>query len=269
MNYTVRNLLVASALMLVGILAVTSFIRAERQQLSRDKQEVQVLVATKDIPAGTSAKELEAGGYLDTTEVLREDAPDSAIGKMSTIKGLVSNETIYKGEILTERAFDKTQGLAPTHQIKGNERLFTVPILAANDVGGLIKPGDHVDIAATLGDNEDQLNTILARDVEVIETPESLRPASAEADPEAPDAEGATKLYVLKATDREARNIQFGLSRSDEHQLFMWLRPSNGATETKLDPMYGPIVPRIEDSEVPVIKGGGVTNIYGPDTSVR
>jgi DNA-binding GntR family transcriptional regulator len=31
MNYTVRNLLVAAVLMLVGILAVTSFLRAERR----------------------------------------------------------------------------------------------------------------------------------------------------------------------------------------------------------------------------------------------
>ena len=54
MNYTLRNLVVASLLMLLGIVAVISFIRGERQDLSRGKQEVQVFVAAKDIPASTS-----------------------------------------------------------------------------------------------------------------------------------------------------------------------------------------------------------------------
>ena len=122
MNYTVRNLLVAAVLMLVGILAVTSFLRAERKDLEHGKQQIQVLVAAKDIPAGTSAKDLEKGGYLTTTDVLREDAPPNAIGKISSLKvdkkWLISNDTVYKDEVLTTRSFDDQQGLAPTHAIK-------------------------------------------------------------------------------------------------------------------------------------------------------
>jgi Flp pilus assembly protein CpaB len=238
MNYTLRNLLVAAALMLIGILAVVSFLRAERAELSRGKQEVQVLVAAKDIPAGTTAKELEAGGYVEVTEVLREDAPASAIGKMSSLKvdgkWLTSNETVYQGEILTTRAFDDTQGLAPTHQIKGNERLFATPVQAAWDTAGLIKPGDHVDIMVASGDG---FTWVVARDVEVIETPTSLRPEGSEVAEEAPDAEGDTKLYVFKATDREMADIKFALSNDNGDGLMLALRPSNGDTETNIRPI--------------------------------
>ena len=271
MNYTVRNLLIASALMLVGILAVTSYIRGERQSLSRGKQEITVYVAAKDIPPGTPKKDLESGGYLDTIDVLREDAPPNAIGKLSDIaKSDVVNETVYQGEMLSLNAFDKTAGLNPTAQIKGNERLFTVPILAANDVAGMIRPGDSIDITATLGGgggSDIKKNVVLARDIEVIETPESLRPDGVEATDDAPDAEGATKLYVLKATDKEARNIQFGLSMSDEHQLFMWLRPSNGDTDSNLRPMIGPSLPK--EIPAPNFKGGAGTDEYGPDIAVN
>lgn len=245
MNYTLRNLLVASALMLVGILAITSFLRAERQELSRGKQEVQVFVAAKDIPAGTSAKELESGGYLETTELLIEDAPASAIGKMSSLKAdkqwLTSNETIYKGEVITTRAFDTSTGLAPTHQIKGNERLYAVPIQASSDAAGLIKPGDRVDVHAGIKLETGQAiaATLVARDVEVIETPTTLRPKGVEVTEEAPDAEGETKLYVFKTTDEEWQHVMWALGNSDDFGLMLALRPSNGDTESKLPPIIG------------------------------
>ena len=241
MNYTIRNLLVASVLMLIGILAVTSFIRAERRDLSRGQQQVQIWVATKDIPAGTPADDLESGGWIERKDVLREDAPPNPVVDVASLKQLVSNETIYAGEPVNVTAFDKTAGLKPTAQIKGNERLFTVPILAANDVAGLIRPGDHVDLAASLQNGGSGFkHVVLARDVEVIETPTSLLPEGTEADQQAPEADGDTKLYVFKATDREAQNIQLGLSASDQHQIFMWLTPANGGADSDLAALTQP-----------------------------
>ncbi|MEO6867460.1 MAG: RcpC/CpaB family pilus assembly protein [Gaiellales bacterium] len=267
MNYTIRNLVVATTLMLIGILAVTSFIRSERQQLSRDKQEIQVLVAAKDIPAGTPAKDLEAGGFLETMSVVREAAPPNPIGKITDLKpGDVVNDTVYAGRMLDYNTFNKMAGLKPTSQIKGNERLFTLPILAANDVAGLIRPGDHVDLATTMSANGSFKHVILARDVEVIETPESLRPEGLEGETAAPEAKGDSKLYVFRATDSEAQNIQFGLSAADGHQIFMWLRPANGDTNTKLDPLVGPNIPEMV---APNIKGTPGADTYGPDPSVR
>lgn len=241
MNYTLRNLIVASLLMLLGIVAVISFIRGERQDLARGKQEVQVFVAAKDIPAGTPADELEAGGFLETKDVLREDAPPQAVGKMSTIEGLVSNETVYKGEIVNYTAFDKTAGLKPTAQIKGNERTFAVPVQSASDAAGLIRAGDRVDVLAAIRIEGSQriAMTVVGRDIEVIETPETLTPEGVELEETAPEANGDTKLYVLKATDREWQNIMFANSSSDDYGLLLGLRPSSGDAETKLPPMIG------------------------------
>ncbi|MCW2925812.1 MAG: pilus assembly protein CpaB [Thermoleophilia bacterium] len=262
MNYTVRNLLIAAALMLVGIVAVTSFIRGERQSLSRGKQEVTVLVATKDIPPGTAKADLEAGGYLDETQVLREDAPPNAIGSVSDIsKSDVVDTQIFSGEVLSLNAFDKTAGLSPTAQIKGNQRLFAVPVPAPSDAAGLVRPGDHIDIVAALKskDSDTTITSVIARDIEVIETPQSLQPKGAETTTEAPDAEGATKLYVLKATDREMANIKFALANADDYGLMMSLRPANGDTETKITPIYG----AVEEPKV------GVATQLGPDPTVQ
>ena len=263
MNYTLRNLIVAALLMLLGIVAVISFIRGERQDLSRGKQEVQVFVAAKDIPEGTPAAELESGGYLETKDVLREDAPPSAVGKMATIDKLVSNENIYQGEIVSLTAFDKTAGLKPTAQIKGNERLFAVPVEASNDAAGLVRVGDHIDIFSGITASGGNLVAVIARDIEVIETPETLTPENVEVESAAPEADGDTKLYVLKATDREAMNIKFALanSTSDSTQRLMFLvRPSNGDAETKIAPQVGYTAP---------IQTGPADVESAPDTSVR
>jgi Flp pilus assembly protein CpaB len=240
MNYTLRNLLVASLLMLLGIFAVISFIRGERQDLSRGKQEVQVFVAAKDIPAGTPADELESGGFLDTKDVLREDAPPNAVGKMDTIEKLVSNEAIYAGDYVSITAFDKTTGLKPTAQIKGNERLYAIPIQAANDAAGLIRPGDRVDLFAAIQESNgggDMSARVVARDVEIIETPESLVPESVELDAAAPEADGDTKLYVIKTTDEEALNIKLAIARTGDDSsagLMMLVRSSSGDAESQL-----------------------------------
>lgn len=239
MNYTLRNLIVAAVLMLVGIVAVISFIRGERQDLSRGKQEVQVFVAAKDIPAGTSADELEAGGFLDTKDVLREDAPPNAVGKLETIEGLVSNDPIYRGDFVTYTAFDKTAGLKPTAQIKGNERLYAIPVPAASDAAGLIRQGDHVDIFVAI---DNGFTYVVARDVEIIETPATLTPEGVEVEASAPEASGDTKLYVVKTTDREQANIKFGLANADNYGLMLSLRPSTGDAETKI----APLVPQLK-----------------------
>ncbi len=257
MNYTLRNLLVASLLMLLGIVAVISFIRGERQDLSRGKQEVQVFVAAKDIPAGTPADELETGGFLETKDVLREDAPPQAVGKMETIEGLVSNETVYKGEIVNYTAFDKTAGLKPTAQIKGNERLFSLPIRSSSDAAGLIRAGDRVDIFAAV---DAGLTYVAARDVEIIETPETLTPESVEYEETAPEANGDTKLYVVKTTDREQANIVFALANANEFGLIMSLRPASGDAESKI----APLVPQIK---IPEKEPTGTQP--APDPSVR
>jgi Flp pilus assembly protein CpaB len=245
MNYTLRNLLVAAVLMMIGIVLVTSFIRGERRSLSRGKQQVQVYVAAKDIPEGTPAKELQSGGFVESRDMTREDVPPQALGKLSSVASLVSNQTVYTGEVVSMTAFDRTAGLKPTAQVKGNERLVSIPIPAANDIGSHVRPGDHVDFMASRPMSTAAGSTmetrVYARDIEVMETPTSLAPEGDDSTTkDAPDAEGNTKLYVIKATDAEIQNILFGLSSADENKFFMLLRGSSGDTQTKLAPLNAP-----------------------------
>lgn len=273
MNLTIRNLLVAAVLMIAGVILVTSFIRGERRELSRGQQQVEVFVAKKDIPPGTPAKDLESGGYVDTKEMLRKDQPPEAVGAISSLEGLISNETVYKDEVISRIAFDKTAGLKPAAQIKGNERLFSLAIPAANDVASMIKPGNRIDIYAVFAVQssvgEIKQMTVVARDIEVMSTPTSLTPKEVETDPSAPEAKGDAKLYVLKATDREAANIAFGQSAADDHGLLIMLRPDNGDTASNIPPLIGPVEPVVSAGQAPRMTGRNATVQIAPDPSVN
>lgn len=244
MSQTLRNLLIAGALALVGIVLTTSYIRGERRALSQGKEEVTVLVAKKDIPAGTPAKNLEEGGYLERTDILREDLPPRPLSDVKDVKDLSSNQTIYKGETLSGHQFETKSALNPADQIKGTERLVSLTITPTGTVSEMVQPGDHVDVMASgmlkIGaEKEEALCTwMAARDVTIVQTPDSLeRQAAGE--------EGATTATATKATDdpqlyvvqtnseKVSQNLLWSSAAADDSKLVFNLRPSEGDQETK------------------------------------
>ena len=235
MNYTLRNLMIAAVLGIVGIVLTTSYIKAQKAELSRGKQEVKVWVAKKDIPAGTQASALEDGGYLEEGEMLREDAPPQTVHNIKDVKKLSLNETIFAGEVLTAHKFETTSGLNPTEQIKGTERLISVPIPPSGAVAGLVKPGDHVDIIAS-ANGQSAVTWVVARDVLVLQTPTSLLPKGSEVDPVAMKAGDDPQLYVFQISDKVVQDTLWSEASSGDSGLRMSIRPSDAAQDTKLRP---------------------------------
>lgn len=240
MSYTLRNLMIAAALGFVGILLTTSYIKGQRAELSRGKQEVKVLIAKKDIPAGTSAKTLSDGGYVDVTTVLREDAPPQALHDVKDVAKLTLSETVYEGEYITAHKFEVTSGLNPTEQIKGTERFMAVALNAVSSTNGLIKPGDHIDIMRGGGGDEAVASYVVARDVIVSQTPKSMLPAGSEPSTEPLKVKADPEIYVLQVSDKVALDI-VSSSIGTEVNAGLWalLRPSDGAQESKLPPRSG------------------------------
>jgi Flp pilus assembly protein CpaB len=250
MSYTLRNLLIAAALGLLGILLTTSYIVNQKQRLERGKQDVLVIIAKKDIPAGTEASTLDDGGFIEESRVLREDVPPQAIGSIKDVKKLALYETVYKGEVLTAHKFEATSSLNPAEQIKGNERLLSVEVPPNGRVADFIKPGDKVDIVASgkyrivdvnpKNKSTDQVNCtfLVGRDVLVNQTPTSLAPKGGEKVPaQALKAGDDPALYVIQASDETMQNILWAQSTAIESELMFMLRPGDGSQETKLPPL--------------------------------
>jgi Flp pilus assembly protein CpaB len=255
MSQTLRNLLIAAVLALVGIVLTTSYIRDQKRDLSRGKQEIVVLVAKKDIPAGTRADKLEEGGYLERKDFLREDRPPRSLSNIKDMDKSLTNQTIYSGEALSANQFGDKNTLNPADSIKGSERLVSVAITPSGTVSELIKPEDRVDIMASgtvklteaqqekMGFGEAEVNCtwVAARDVTVIQTPDSLAQEAAGEDAAAATAATSAtddaQLYVIKGSDKTVQSLLYSHAGSDDTKLVFNLRPSNGDTETALPPL--------------------------------
>lgn len=133
------------------------------------------------------------------------------------------------------------------------ERVLPTPPLDARRVSlnfepgiaDLIRPGDHIDISATLKGANDDFIAMVAHDVVVIDTPKTLRARSGE-NSSASNATGQA-TYVLRTTDREWANIQFARANSDEDGLRFSLRPSTGGSDTKIDGSEAATLTRLVD----------------------
>ena len=258
MSQTVRNLAIAIALALVGVVLTTSYIKSEKKQLSRGKEEVTVLVAKQDIPAGTPAKSLIESGKVEEQDILREDLPPQALGDLKGMSKVSTNQIIKKGDFITGVKFGTKESLNPADSIKGTERIVSLPVTPMGRVANYVKPGDHVDMiacsdgAAAVPDSlvptsidgaqgNSPVCFIAARDLVVESTPESLLPKSDGEEPapaEPLKAKDDAELYAFSGSDKVIMDLVYAYSFSTDDKLIMLLRPSDGDQESTIDPQF-------------------------------
>lgn len=264
MNYTVRNLIIATVLAVIAMLLTVSYIGSQRAQIEKGQHKVRVLVASKDIPAGTSFEQLKEGGFLSSKEVL-----SSTVEHMQTVSEWTPEdsdryekqsvaETVYTDEVLDiSRHLDPVGDLPASDRIAGTERWISVPVSNVQAVAGHIRAGDRVDIFAAgapepgSGGAGRPAAWIAARNVLIVETPQSRARAMAAKEGKAADefqdgptsengsAKGDASLYVLQVSDAVAAHLvlamQIGNSLDGtKSNLYLSLRPASGATQTKL-----------------------------------
>lgn len=241
MSSTIRNLGIAIALMLLGIWLTFSYIQGQKRSITRGTQEITVLVAKKDIPAGTKASTLEDGDYVEQAHIRRGDAPPQALYAVSDVAKLSSNTTIYRGEVLTIPKFERNSGLSPSDQIKGDQRWFSLAINPPASVTALVRPGDHVDFVASREVDQKVITWIVARDVLVTQTPSSMASDTDSEEGSKPiSATGDPLLYTFQASDHTAQDLMWAAAAANDKGLQMLLRPSNDSGETKLPQLSAP-----------------------------
>src|SRR6266545_3397250 len=100
MTYRVRNILIA-----VGLAAVAGMLTLFYVTSYKHRQNVTVLVASKDIPAGTLGSQIVAGKWLTTEQVARKAVVPGPITDKAQIANKIATQGIYQGEQITTRRF--------------------------------------------------------------------------------------------------------------------------------------------------------------------
>ena len=148
----------ALVLAVVSTLALVRYVKGAENRALAGEELVDVLVATADIKAGTSAADL--GNLVASVSVESKVRPENAVTTFKQIEGLVASVDLVKGEqLLTTRFINPGafQGVRSSSVLlpKGANEV-TFKLTPERALGGQLRPGDTVTVVASFEpfDNE-------------------------------------------------------------------------------------------------------------------
>lgn len=230
MTYNVRN--IAIALVLAGIAAflVIMYTSNVQKQAHDSQQTTSVLVATGDIPAGTSVADLLAGGQLALRPVVQQDVVVGAVDNESKLdSSYVAKHDLYSGQQVTAAMFVASKDTGVTTQIEHDYRAIAIAISKVQILGGTLQAGDRVDLVGTYtvhppNGSDFDVSRIIVRDVLVLRAPDAdVAGSNLQANTDKPEV-------VLSVPDSIVPKITFTL-HAGEDALWFVLRPGNDSRD--------------------------------------
>jgi len=215
-----RNLALPLGLATLAAILVGFYIVSYRNSVTQGAGLVKVLVAARDIPAGTDGSSIAAGGYLKSQTIPRRAVVSGSVTSAGPLTSLVAGSEIYKGQQITLRQFAPASQGGIFAKFSGNERVVMVPGDPNQLLAGTLSDGDRVDVVATAkyhaGDLARATSRVVMRNLLVLEAPEGTKAASVAG------TQTASATFVM--TDREAQTMAWAMKQGT---WFLVLRPTN------------------------------------------
>jgi pilus assembly protein CpaB len=240
MTYRVRNIGIAAALAVVAALLTVYFVNSAQQDSKEGNALVSVVVAVKDIVAGTPGTKLSQSDVLEQRELPRKSIVPGAVSNPQQVADLVATDTIYAGEQVTVRRFRPLAQQGVLAKLSGTSRAFQVPGTQHQLLAGTLKEGDRVDVVAsikykvkevsptaseTVGGLEERVaSRVVLRDLLVLRAAEDPSGDGGLASSVAPSLSA-----TLAVTDAQAQKLFWVMKNSD---WSLQLRPVNNPKDS-------------------------------------
>ena len=194
MTYRLRNIVIAVVLAAFAALLTMMYVTSYEKRVQNGEEDVSVLVATSDIPAGTSGA--AAMARVEERMVAQRNVAPGAVSDKSLLEEFVVSESIYAGEQVSRQRFSSSTEIGVRSSLTGNMRAVALPGDAVQLLVGTLKAGDRVDFVSSLKidpDNDIWATRVVLRDIEV------LKPAGSTGNKRLDNAAGRNQLAVLLA----------------------------------------------------------------------
>lgn len=150
MRRRILAVLVALALAAVGCVSVVAYVRAADQRALAGREATWVLLATKRIPAGTTAAQLRAGRYLERVAMPAAAVPKDALATLDAeVDGLALTADVQSRQMLLRGMLGEPTGLSGGLALPEGRLAVSVEVTAAARVGGYVRPGSRIAIFDT------------------------------------------------------------------------------------------------------------------------
>lgn len=150
MTRRILTIIAAIVLAVIGTGAVMLYIKQADQRALAGQKAVSVLVATQQVPAGTTAGAALRDGFLQAQKLPSESVPADAIRSIGpAISGLVLSGNLPSGQLLL-RPMLVTKTVAATGlAIPTGKVALTVQMCLAKAVAGYVRPGSQIAVFNT------------------------------------------------------------------------------------------------------------------------
>ena len=237
MNYRVKNIGIAVALAALAAILTSVYVVNYKRHVQHGEDKVPVLVAARDIPAGTSGAEIIDQKMLKQQTVPRKAVVAGAISNADQLSQYIATQDVFEGEQVSTRRFAPPREQGIRAQIKGTQRAYQVEGDSHQLMAGTLKAGDHVDVVASWGiknpgqgsgGTDATVSRVVLRDLLV------LTPAPENAAATAVTANQQTAFVQLRMTDAQViKMIWVQKNTVDNGQGWhLDLRPPNGALDS-------------------------------------
>ena len=234
MNYRVKNIGIAIGLAALAAILTSVYVVNYKRHVQRGEDKVTVLVAARDIPAGTSGADVIDQKMLKEQTVPRKAIVAGAISTPDQLSQYVATQDVYEGEQVSTRRFAPPSEQGIRAQIKGTQRAYQLTGTADQLLAGTIQNGDHVDVVGTwgvsqgTGGNDTLVSRVVIRDVLVLRAPEG----AASTKVTAPGQSGVS--VQLRVTDAQSQKLLWiqrnGIGQGEGY--YLTLRPPNNSLDS-------------------------------------
>jgi pilus assembly protein CpaB len=211
MNYRAKNIGIAVGLAALAAVLTSVYVVNYKRHVQHGEGKVTVLVAAKDIPAGTSGADVIDKKLLTKETVPRKAVVAGAISSPDQLAQYVATQDVYEGEQVTTRRFAPPTEQGIRSQIKGTQRAYQLQGDTHQLLAGTLKVGDHVDVVGSWdagggsslasGNNAGVVSRVILRNLLVLRAPEESSGGGAIS----PSGGGAS--IQLRLTDSQTQKL--------------------------------------------------------------
>ena len=225
MTYRLRNIVIAVVLAAFAALLTMMYVTSYEKRVQNGEEDVAVLVAKSDIPAGVSGA--AAMARVETRMVAQRNVAPGAVSEKSQLSEFVVSQPIYAGEQVSRQRFSSSSEIGVRSSLTGNMRAVALDGDGVQLLADTLRAGDRVDLVGSLKISEDKdisATRIVLRDLEV------LKPAGSTGNKRLDSAAGRNQLSVLLAVSDTQVQKLFHVQRHGEWTL--QLRPVVDAVDS-------------------------------------
>lgn len=244
MNRRIGLIALAVVLALVGTFAVYSYAHNADKRAVAATRNVQVVMADKAVPAGTTWADALKSHYLSQQRIPVNSKPDHAVPSLDTSipTSEVATAQIAPGQIVVRQMFGKPSAATGILAIPKGKLAISVSLSDDADVAGFVQPSSQVAIFMTaklsktstttsqgaLGDNADlYISKLLLPRTTVLATSQVAPSDLEKADGASSSNSNGKELLTLAVTQQEAQQI---ILAQQTGQLYLGLLSDSSVT---------------------------------------